>query len=320
MSNLSVDMAPSGYITAIATVCLLAREAVARQGPPALRATDLTNGTFRAQLYSGKKENCLASNVTYARMLGSGPRWRIPHSLITMDTMRCGPFLSNATDEKLNGDAWMDVFPFGLIATQAAAERARLIRPYAQFANPGPLRDYVVHLASDMGKERAWSEIFMGYEGNRPRKCGSIVVPVESFVVFARNTNQTVSYGSLLRDGKDTRLILRKGAPYHIMITPASEGASRFCPYLLPADFYYKYPVRACFPADARVRLRGGAEIPMMRLQIGDEIEFVDENGRLTHSAVIMFTHRDSQGMHEFVRISMQSRETITLSPRTFCR
>lgn len=289
--------------------------------PRPLQARDLTNGTLRVKMYNGRLKNCLAENVTYHRILGASPKWRIPHSLISMDGVRCGTIPINASERILDGDAWMDVFPYELIASQRAAQQSGMIGQLVQFREQETLRDYVSLLARDLGKQRARQEIFLGFEGNKIRTCGKVRVPLNSFVVFARNTNETVNFGSLLHGVKNVKMMLSKGVPYHIQFAQPLEPGStqRFCPYLLPKDYNRAYPIRACFPAGARVRLLGGREVRMDRLRIGDRVAFVDEMGRVRHSPVVLFTHRDgSSTRHEFVQIGLQSGETVALSPGHF--
>ena len=57
---------------------------------------------------------------------------------------------------------------------------------------------------------------------------------------------------------------------------------------------------RACFPADVLVLLRGGVQVPMDRLKVGDEVYI----GRGKYSPVLMFTHAKRNIQTQMVRLS----------------
>lgn len=57
----------------------------------------------------------------------------------------------------------------------------------------------------------------------------------------------------------------------------------------------------ACFPATASVTLADGRVVPMAALQLGDEV--VSRPGGEA-SAVYLFTHRQPEGLHDFLRIT----------------
>ncbi|KAF7705952.1 hypothetical protein HF521_019206 [Silurus meridionalis] len=65
-----------------------------------------------------------------------------------------------------------------------------------------------------------------------------------------------------------------------------------------------------CFPASARVRLKGGAMKEVKDLKVGDEVLAADESGNLVYSPFLMFADRDGARRRTF-------RVIETKSPRT---
>lgn len=68
---------------------------------------------------------------------------------------------------------------------------------------------------------------------------------------------------------------------------------------------------RKCFPLSASVRTANGNVVKMADLRAGRSIH-ISENGDA--SAVFLFSHRATDGVHEFVRLVTRSGHTITLS------
>lgn len=65
-----------------------------------------------------------------------------------------------------------------------------------------------------------------------------------------------------------------------------------------------------CFPASANVHMADGSEMPISKLQAGHFIKTDADS----HSQVFLFTHRQLEGLHEFVRVEAASGHVITLS------
>lgn len=70
-----------------------------------------------------------------------------------------------------------------------------------------------------------------------------------------------------------------------------------------------------CFPADAMVNVTGKGSIPMMKLQVGDEVEAMTSAGFLTHSQVGFFLHRDPEQSAEFVSLETDDGREVVLTP-----
>jgi desert hedgehog len=66
----------------------------------------------------------------------------------------------------------------------------------------------------------------------------------------------------------------------------------------------------ACFPASALVEVAGGYKVPMSMLTVGDSVR----TGVDTFSEVMMFTHRESTSLNEFVSLSTDNGHVISLS------
>jgi uncharacterized surface protein with fasciclin (FAS1) repeats len=66
----------------------------------------------------------------------------------------------------------------------------------------------------------------------------------------------------------------------------------------------------ACFPSSAVVHLADGSELPMAQLLAGHEVKAAADE----HSPVFLFTHRQLDGLHEFVRIESESGHALSLS------
>lgn len=66
----------------------------------------------------------------------------------------------------------------------------------------------------------------------------------------------------------------------------------------------------ACFPGSARVEIIGGYNVPISSLVVGDSVK----TGVNSFSEVIMFTHREIESMNDFVFITTESGESISLS------
>jgi uncharacterized surface protein with fasciclin (FAS1) repeats len=67
---------------------------------------------------------------------------------------------------------------------------------------------------------------------------------------------------------------------------------------------------KACFPSSAVVHLADGSELPMAQLLAGHEVKTAADE----HSPVFLFTHRQLDGLHEFVRIESESGHALSLS------
>jgi uncharacterized surface protein with fasciclin (FAS1) repeats len=66
----------------------------------------------------------------------------------------------------------------------------------------------------------------------------------------------------------------------------------------------------SCFPSSAVVHLADGSELPMAQLLAGHEVKTAADE----HSPVFLFTHRQLDGLHEFVRIESESGHALSLS------
>lgn len=67
----------------------------------------------------------------------------------------------------------------------------------------------------------------------------------------------------------------------------------------------------SCFPASARVQLEDGTQKSMDDVHIGDRVMA----GEGVFSKVFMFTHKLSHGLHRFLQISLESGDSITVTP-----
>ncbi len=68
---------------------------------------------------------------------------------------------------------------------------------------------------------------------------------------------------------------------------------------------------RACFPAEATVKLMNGREKEMHQLKVGDMVQV----GPATYSQVYGFTHADEDALTFFVELKTEAREEVVLSP-----
>lgn len=68
---------------------------------------------------------------------------------------------------------------------------------------------------------------------------------------------------------------------------------------------------KSCFPASAIVELESGKLVKMKGLKIGDRVRV----GPSQFSTVIMFTHKDTRPVSQFVRVKTKSHHSISLSP-----
>eukprot|EP00173_Palmaria_palmata_P003836 Plantae.Rhodophyta-Palmaria_palmata.ctg422.p1 GENE.Plantae.Rhodophyta-Palmaria_palmata.ctg422~~Plantae.Rhodophyta-Palmaria_palmata.ctg422.p1 ORF type:complete len:211 (-),score=13.13 Plantae.Rhodophyta-Palmaria_palmata.ctg422:96-728(-) len=67
---------------------------------------------------------------------------------------------------------------------------------------------------------------------------------------------------------------------------------------------------KACFPASSTVELGSGDVIPISVLRIGDTVK----TGLNSVSEVVLFSHRERNSMHNFVQITVETGQTVTLS------
>lgn len=280
-----------------------------------VKAEDILNGTWGEVLRLGEHVNCLSSNISYDRLIPHASiegRWTVPHSLITMDTVRCGLLSPNATDAQLNDDSRMEYFKFDLISSSRKAARSRLMAPYLHLNNVS--RDILTGLEMMLGKKEAGASAFVGWEGSRPRVCGGVRIPLHTFTIFSRIGNQTFPVGDYIKGSEGSTFNLLVNQVYHIMISPAGKNeAERFCPYQTKS-MERIYPIRACFPAEVWVRTRDGRRKRMDELKIGDAVEYTDGTGRTLLTHVIMFTHQTDNIISRFVTIYTESGRSIKVT------
>lgn len=96
------------------------------------------------------------------------------------------------------------------------------------------------------------------------------------------------------------------GQPPELLVS--DDGSATGCAQLTPALNV------GCFPAVAWVRLRGGANVRMSQLALGDEVAVLDNDGSVTWSAVYAFGHRDDSTPSEFVEITGTAEAASTSS------
>jgi len=70
-----------------------------------------------------------------------------------------------------------------------------------------------------------------------------------------------------------------------------------------------------CFPANAMVNVTGKGTVPMMKLQVGDEVEAMTVAGFLTYSRVGFFLHRDPDQIAEFLCFTTDDGRELALTP-----
>lgn len=286
-----------------------------------LEASQLLNGTFTKAIRSADPSNCLSTNITYGHLIASERMegiWRIPHSRIMMDGVRCGVLSKEATDEELEGDSYMDVFEYKHVMTKRGAGRARLTNAYLRLGAKGAVKELLMGLRASLGEERMRNEVIVGLEGNNERRCGKIVVPIGTFTIFARMGTRSLDISRLLRNSAGAKAILRKETVYHTIIAPVNTGKYRCCVY---SYFRFKTlhrPIRACIPRQAMVRVKGARNIRVDNLLIGDQIAYITPDRIIKYSPLLFFSHRDPHISSFFIRIDLLSGDTLTLSPAHF--
>ncbi|KAI0560600.1 hypothetical protein FGB62_107g014 [Gracilaria domingensis] len=70
-------------------------------------------------------------------------------------------------------------------------------------------------------------------------------------------------------------------------------------------------PAGACFSSSSTVRMRNGTSLPLSRLKAGHEV-LVSEKAI---SKVFLFTHKEVHGVYNFIEITSDDNQTITLTP-----
>ena len=284
-----------------------------------LEASSLVKVTWSESLRVAEHENCLSSNVRYSRLFPTDTKylWRIPHSTITMDGKRCGSQPANATDEMLEGDSWTDLFAYELVSTRRKASRAQLTSAYLELTSKvHPVADVLAALKRALGDDIARKHVFIAREGDRARVCNDIRVPLETFTILARVGSQSLDASRFLRGITGASFRLEAQTAYHITFVPVKKGQHRFCPYVVKAQAR-TYPIRQCLPGDAMVRTTEG-DIRIDEVKIGDWVAYVDTHGKKKYSPVLMFTHRDPDWEGEFVEITMEGGEVLSITAGHF--
>lgn len=307
----------------LAFLCVIVNQQGARglkiTRPDPLNASSLLNELWSETILVGEHENCISTNLTYSRLLPTSYkyRWRIPHSTITMDGKRCGSQPANATDEMLEGDSSTDLFAYELVSTRIKAIRSQLTSAYLEITrNARPVADILAGFKSALGDDIARKHVFIAREADRPRICGDIRMPLESFTVIARVGSQSIDVSRFLRGVSGASVRLESETGYHITFVPVSDGEYQFCPYAVKAQAK-TYPVRSCLPGDAMVRTTEG-DIRIDEVKIGDWVAYVDTHGKKNYSPILMFTHRDAEWEGEFVEITMEGGEVLTITAGHF--
>ncbi len=77
-----------------------------------------------------------------------------------------------------------------------------------------------------------------------------------------------------------------------------------------PSGPTVKLTPKTCFPNSATVEIESGRMVPISTLRIGDRVR----TGPTSFSPVFLFTHKDSTGLNEFLRIEAASGAFVELS------
>ena len=305
----------------LCTFLLLQQMAQGQDNPQynPLVATSLINVTWTDTLLVAEHENCLSTNVSYTRLFPTNTKylWRIPHSTIVMDGKRCGTLPANATDKMLDGDSWTDFFAYELVSSRWKAGRAQLTSAFIAITEKAPpVADVLSAFKNALGLKIASKHVFIAREADKPRVCGDIRVPLETFTILARVGNQGMDVSRFLRGGHGASVRLESDKAYHITFSPVTNESHRFCPYAVK-EHAKAYPIRACLPADAMVRTTEG-DIRIDEVKIGDWVAYVDTHGKKKYTPVLMFTHRDAEWEGEFVEITMEGGEVLSITAGHF--
>lgn len=70
-----------------------------------------------------------------------------------------------------------------------------------------------------------------------------------------------------------------------------------------------------CFTGDSTVQLASGEQRALNKLEIGDRVLSMDNDGHLKYSEVFMFLDRDETERREFIRIETENGQAITATP-----
>jgi hypothetical protein len=74
----------------------------------------------------------------------------------------------------------------------------------------------------------------------------------------------------------------------------------------------------ACFPIYATVTLKNGEKKTMDAIEIGDQVQVIDEYGVLAYEDIYMITHQEAEVAAWYVDLTLASGAALSLSPRHF--
>lgn len=284
-----------------------------------------TNGTK----YRGYIEETLAK--------GYPDIFRVPHSRIFEDGVRCGDKNDSYPLEYLYIENHMRLFPYRFMTNMQLAKDAGIIVPFRLLSDG--YANNTRHIASQLLQEAAQNDLWMGFEENARICGGKTILPAQSFLLFARsrsNTRIRAQFAGLLNPNTGVRVPETSytfegdediqiafyepfGDPSEVVdlvcpsrnalfkkteATPPPNGTST------PSDKNDSDDSPACFPGSATVYVEGRGQVNMDKLKLGDRV--LGGDGQFTN--VFMFTHKLQDIKKNFVTLSTLSGKTLSLT------
>lgn len=263
--------------------------------------------------------------------------FRVPHSRIFEDGVRCGDKNDSYPLEYLYVENHMRLFPFRLIKSIDLATEAGIIAPYRLLADG--YNNHTRHIAEQLEAEVVNNDLWVGFEDNARECGGKTVLKAQTFLLFGRsrgNTHIKVQFAELLNPDTKERVNQTSyvyetnediqisffepfGDPAEVVDLVCPSQNSLFDPNppfvasnetSTPSDKGDDPDSGSCFPSDASVHVEGQGEVRMDALKVGDRV--LGAKGQFTE--IFMFTHKLQNKKSTFVNLSTASGKTLSLT------
>lgn len=264
--------------------------------------------------------NCPSVSVHYADMIPKGDgTYRVPHSRIYMDGIKCGSLPENATEDDLWVDDHMELFPIDFVLNESISLQKGTNAAWVKLMTQFHTLAFFNFSARERLQNPELSQTWIGFERRSPRVCSDddgveVVMQQYAFVFFSKNDDIRVDITKLIPEVTESSILLDKIHPYHVTFQRLPHGETTveaLCPQIFIDRTVRDEEgvVRKCFPAKTRVQTTTGVS-RMDELEIGDCIT----DGSATCSPVFFFSHRDRGVVSKFVTLRTSYNRSVTLS------
>lgn len=264
--------------------------------------------------------NCPSISVKYTHIIAKGDgTYRVPHSRIYMNGMKCGNLPDSATEDDLWVDNHMELFPVDFVLNESISIQKGTNAAWVKLNTQLHALAFFNFSASERLQNPALSQTWIGFERWGPRVCNNsdgleIVTQQYAFVFFGKNDDIRVDITKLVPEVTEGSILLDKIHPYHVTFQMLPQGETTvevLCPQLFVDRTVRdeEGSVRKCFPSRATVQTPAGL-LRMDELRIGDCVA----DGSSTCSPVFFFSHRHRDAVSSFVTLRTLQNSSLTLS------